>query len=468
MAVIDSLLGLVESQRARGLVIAPDRAPELLLAEGRRALSMPPIAARVVEGFAREVGGGGHYETAGGQAFAVRVEGAGATLRLTFSRAGEPEAAAPEAGPGAAAGSDEAIDARLLDLLGRLARDGATDLLLSSGLPPRLRAGGALRTLEGPVLDDAAILALLEPALHPQARRQLESIGSADLAIELPGADDAPRFRVNLFRQLRGLAAALRPIRSDPPTLAELNLPESLGELVAFQNGLVLLVGPAGCGKSTTLVALVERLNRSAARHVVTLEDPIEYRYPPARCLIHQREVGRHVDGFAGGLRAALREAPDVIVVGEMRDRETIAAALTAAETGHLVLSTLHSANPWMAIDRVIDGFPGDHQRQVRAQLALVLRAVVAQHLLPSTSPPLRVPACEKLMVTAAAANQIRDDKVHQLQSTIQSGRDEGMLSLEASLAGLVRAHQVELTQAQAHARDVQLLTELLAKDSAR
>ena len=223
----------------------------------------------------------------------------------------------------------------------------------------------------------------------------------------------------------------------------------------------MLVTGAAGSGKSTTLVALTEHLNRTAPRHIVTLEDPIEYRYTPKRSLIHQRELGRHVDSFAGGLRAALRESPDVILVGEMRDRETIAAALTAAETGHLVLSTLHSANPWMAIDRMLDAFPGAQQPQVRAQLAGVLRAILSQHLLVSTTPPLRVPAYEKLVVTAAAANQIRDDKVHQLSSTIQTGREDGMVPLEASLAELVRRRRIDARHARALARDPQLLAEL-------
>jgi twitching motility protein PilT len=487
MAVIDALLALVESQRAQGIVIAADRAPELVHPDGRRPLSMPAIPADTVAGFAREVaavpGASPRYQTRAGRVFSVRIEGAGASLRLTFSRAGAepgtqararaPEAAVPEpvadaepewigadaSEPGSAPAD---VDPLLLALLADLERGHASDLLLSSGIAPRLRTGGALRALDGPVPDDAAILALLAPALDVRSRERLAAHGSVDVALDLPGGAGGQRFRVNLFRHARGLAAALRPIRRDPPRLAELNLPEDLYGLVAHSDGLVLVTGPSGSGKSTTLVALVEELNRTAARHVVTLEDPIEYRYAPKRCLIHQRELGRDVEDFAGGLRAALREAPDVILVGEMRDRATIAAALTAAETGHLVLSTLHSGSPWMAVERMIDVFPGEQQAQVRTQLASVLRAVVSQHLLPSTAPPLRVPAIEKLVVTAAVANQIRDDKVHQLQSTVQTGREGGMLPLEASLAELVRRRRVDAARARAIARDPKLFEELV------
>jgi twitching motility protein PilT len=221
------------------------------------------------------------------------------------------------------------------------------------------------------------------------------------------------------------------------------------------------VTGPTGSGKSTTLAALVEHLNRTADRHVITLEDPIEYLYEPRRCLIHQRELGHHVESFAAGLRAALREDPDVILVGEMRDRDTIAAALTAAETGHLVLSTLHSANPWMSIDRMIDVFPPEQQRQVRLQLSDVLRAIVSQHLLPSTTARLRVPAFEKLHVTSGVASQIREGKLHQIQTSIQTGRDNGMVSLERNLAELLRAQRISPEIARAAAHDERMLTDL-------
>src|SRR5262249_24660555 len=240
-----------------------------------------------------------------------------------------------------------------------------------------------------------------------------------------------------------GLAAAFRPVRRDPPALADLGLPEGLERLVGFPNGLVLVTGPTGSGKSTTLVALLEHVNRSAARHAITLEDPIEYEFRPARALVHQREVGVHVDSFEAGLRAALRESPDIILVGEMRDRATIGAALTAAETGHLVLSTLHAAGAAMAVERIVDVFPEHQQRNVRAQLAPTLRAVLTQHLVAATTPELRLPVVELLVAPPATAALIRDGKSHQLASAIQTGRDDGMIPLERSLADRVDAREI-------------------------
>ena len=469
MSALDSLLGLVESQRALGLLIVVGEPPQIVFDGESRPLSMPALTAAQVEAFAREVGAtsaGSHYVTSTGQGFEVRVDGAGSSLRLSFASASAAHTAPVEPAPAQSGASGAELDSPLVELLGVLQDEHVSDLLLSSGLPPRVRSGGDLYTLESPILDDAGILAVLAPVFDDLARAQLDARGSVDRTVELPSALGF-RFRINLFRQDRGLAAALRPIRRTPPRLADLNLPDHLYELVAYPNGLVLVTGAAGSGKSTTLVALTEHLNRTATRHIVTLEDPIEYRYTPKRSLIHQRELGRHVEDFAGGLRAALRESPDVIVVGEMRDRETIAAALTAAETGHLVLSTLHSANPWMAIDRILDVFPGPQQPQIRAQLAAVLRVVLSQHLLVSTAPPLRVPAYEKLVVTAAAANQIRDDKIHQLLSTIQAGREDGMVPLEASLAELVRRRRIDSATAHKHARDPQLLAELARASAA-
>jgi twitching motility protein PilT len=250
------------------------------------------------------------------------------------------------------------------------------------------------------------------------------------------------RFRINLFRQATGLAAVFRPVRRAPPALADLRLPAGLDRLVAYPNGLVLVTGPCGSGKSTTLAALIEHVNRTSARHVITIEDPIEYEYTPARALVHQRELGAHLDSFESGLRAALREAPDIILVGEMRDRATIAAALTAAETGHLVLSTLHAGGAAMAVERVIDVFPEHQQRQVRGQLAGALRAILTQHLLPTVGGE-RLPAVELMLATAATSSIIRDGKTHQLASAIQTGRDDGMIPLDRSLADLVEARQV-------------------------
>jgi twitching motility protein PilT len=262
------------------------------------------------------------------------------------------------------------------------------------------------------------------------------------------------RFRANFFRHQSGVGLTLRAIRDRIPTLEELNLPRSLAALGALPDGIVLVNGPAGCGKSTTLAALVGEINRTRAAHVITLEDPIEYVHAPQRSLIHQREIGTHVESFSAGLRAALRESPDVILVGEMRDLETISLALTAAETGHLVLSTLHSATGAMAIDPVIDVFPDAQQVQVRNQLAGVLRAVVTQRLLPASVAGERVPAVEVLRGSYAVAAQIREGKTHQLATQMQLGKDDGMIVLERSLVDLVRAGRISRETARAAARD--------------
>jgi twitching motility protein PilT len=346
--------------------------------------------------------------------------------------------------------------------LARAELERASDVLLSTDRAVRLRVGGALVELDTLVVDADAILRTFLPLLDAPRRAELERRGSVDLALDLRAAGGGRRWRINLFRQFGGLAVAMRPIRTEVPSLRELGLPDDLHELTAHRSGLVLVTGTAGAGKSTTLVALVEHVNRTAAKHVITLEDPIEYEYAQGRALIHQREIGRHVDDFASGLRAALRETPDIIMVGELRDREAISAALTAAETGHLVLATLHSGSAAMAVDRVVDVFPEHQQAQVRAQLASVLRAVLTQVLLPSTRPPQRVPAYEKLLVTTAVGAKIRELRGHQIQSEIQKGRAEGMVSLELSLARLVRAGKLAMEVAIAHANDRHLFGDLL------
>jgi twitching motility protein PilT len=501
MAVVDSLLALISSQRADGLRITSDRAPRLIFGSDERALSMPPISKATVEGFVRETVGARaadattaeriecHYETTNGDDFEVRIERDDETLHLVLrparAIAGAPVASEPAAiaapiaapiTPSAAQAErpthpaadapvyrEASVDRRMIDLLAHLEREQGSDLILSSGARARLRSRGALRELPGPVFSSEDILSLVAPAWSDNARKRLTTHGSVDLALNLTWSGETTRFRVNVFEQQRGLAAALRPIQRVMPTLSQLNLPDHLYELAEYRHGLVLVTGPTGCGKSTTLAALMEHLNRTADRHIITLEDPIEYQYEPKRCLVHQREIGQHVESFASGLRAGLREDPDVILVGEMRDRETIAAALTAAETGHLVVSTLHSGSPWTAIDRMIDVFSSEQQRQVRLQLADVLCAVLSQQLLPSTTPPARVPAYEKLLVTPAVGSLIRDEKLHQLKNSIQTGRDLGMVSLERSLVDLLRNGKIDTATAQAAARDHQVLADLSA-----
>jgi twitching motility protein PilT len=345
--------------------------------------------------------------------------------------------------------SDDGL-ARLAALLApviAIARDrGASDAIVSTG-SVRLRIDGQLDTLDLPV-DDAALAACVA-ALGP----------NTDHSLEIAGA----RLRVHAFDHLNGAALAARLIRERVPSLGELGLPAELCAVVEQRDGLVLVCGPTGSGKSTTLASLIDLLDQRRAAHVITIEDPIEYRFAPRRGLVHQRELGIHVPSFAAGLRAALREAPDVILLGELRDRDTIAAALTAAETGHLVLATLHASSAAGAIDRMIDAFPETQQRQVRWQLAAVLRTVITQYLLPRRDGG-RIAAIELVPVTAAVANLMRKGDLQMLPSAIQTGRDAGMIPLERSLARLLDSGAVSPQVVKKIAADHDLLASLSSK----
>jgi twitching motility protein PilT len=513
MAAVDSLIRLIAAQNADSLQLASDQVPRLSRAGASRPLSMPPIGAAMMEMFVaevltaeqmHEVKSAGSLSVEHGD-FTATVKRQDSGWAMSFvkraarrgapappaQRTAAPTAPAPGAAPTApvpraaptpaareplpspppapARAATSEVGSELLDRwLRRAIAEQATDVIVSAGLGARLRVPGGLVDLPGGAMGDAELTALLDGWLGEPQRAALASHGSTDFAFVWsdPGEDDGERrFRVNLFRQGGGLAAVFRPVRRHPPALADLGLPDSLARLARYPNGLVLVTGPSGAGKSTTLVALVEQLNRELPRHVITIEDPIEYEYRSQLALVHQRELGAHVDSFEAGLRAALRESPDVILVGEMRDRATIAAAITAAETGHLVLSSLHAGSAAMAVDRVIDVFPEHQQRQVRGQLAGTLRAVLTQHLLPSTSAGTRVPAIELMIVNAAIGSLIRDGKTHQLASAIQTGRDDGMIPLDRSLADLVEARAVEYDTAAAATLDGgQQLRELLSR----
>ncbi len=314
-----------------------------------------------------------------------------------------------------------------------------SDLVVSSGREARARLSGDFQPIPGAVFNDEQILASLGDVLTDARRADLENTGSLDAALEVAGLGGRRhRFRVNVFRQMNGLAAAFRPIWDTIPHFDQLHLPPELVKLCNLPYGLILVTGPTGSGKSTTLSTLIEHINAQDQKHIITLEDPIEYCFKQKQSIIHQREVGIHVESFGIGLRAALREAPDVILVGEMRDLDTIAAALTAAETGHLVLSTLHSGSAAQAVDRIIDVFPEHQQAQVRIQLSDTLRAIVTQRLLPTADGGGRVPVVEMVKVTYAMANLIRDKRTHQFTSQVQTGRAQGMLPWDQSLANLV------------------------------
>ena len=331
---------------------------------------------------------------------------------------------------------------------------GASDVHLGDGAPPVMRVGGVLSTMDGAPVRGMRVRPLVEAMLTAVGRRRL----SEGLAVDFSFAvDGVGRCRGNAYRALKGFNLAVRLLPETVPSLRDLRLPGSLATLTDHQNGLILFVGPTGSGKSASMAALVNHINQSRAVHVITLEDPIEFVHAQSRALVRQREVGVHVGSFAEGLRDALREDPDVILVGEMRDLETIQLAITAAETGHLVISTLHASRAPTTIDRIVDVFPEHRQSQVRLQLAESLRGVIAQRLLPARDGSRRVAALEVLRNNKAVANHIRESRIHQLPSVMQTSRQEGMWVLERHLAALFKRDVVAEEVARIHAEDQEL-----------
>ena len=331
-------------------------------------------------------------------------------------------------------------------LLADAAHRGASDLLILAGVKPIFRVGGRLVSTEDPPLSADDVQSILSPFLTERVRARIESDGAADFSVRV--ANPPMRFRLNIHHQRGTLAAAIRALPTAVPAIAELNLPPSLAELVRPTRGLVLVCGPTGAGKSTTLAALVGELNRNESRHIVTIEDPVEYEHRNNRSVIEQIEVGRDAPSFASALRSALRQDPDVILVGEMRDLETVATALTAAETGHLILSTLHTSDAAQAIHRIIDVFPPQQQTQIKLQLSLSLNGIVVQQLVPRSDGKGRSVAVEVLVATHAVRNHIRNDKLQNLISEITLGKRHGMISLEDSLARLVRQGAITVEDA--------------------
>lgn len=333
----------------------------------------------------------------------------------------------------------------------------ASDIHISEGLPLMVRIDGSL--VEAPVVMDGKETADTILSMLDDRQKELLAQGNdLDFPVELPNGE---RQRVNVFRQQKKLAATIRLLNNHIPTLEELNLPPVLKKLADEPRGLILVTGPTGSGKSTTLAAMIDYINSSRADHIITVEDPIEYVYEQKRSLIHQRETGRDVESFAAALRSALREDPDIILVGEMRDFETISAALTAAETGHLVLSTLHTTGAAQTIDRIIDACPASSQSQVRTQLAGVLKGIITQCLIPRMQGG-RTAATEILLGTDAAMNLVRENKCHQLGSVMQSGRALGMHSLNSDLARLVQGGVIERDLAYQYSNDKKDLEQFL------
>lgn len=351
----------------------------------------------------------------------------------------------------ATVGSDPSFS-RLRELLTAATAARASDLHLSSGRCPIVRVDGELRPLGGaPVLSANDLGQIAGSLLSADQRRAFHQTGDVDLGFEADVGGAIRRFRVALFSQTQGPAAAIRIVPESIPSLEALGLPPTLRNLTTLPAGLVLVTGPTGSGKSTTLAALIDEINRQRTLHVLTVEDPIEYRHRDRRSVVNQREIGIDTASFAHAVRHALRQDPDVILIGELRDLETIRIALTAAETGHLVFATLHSADTASAVNRIIDVFPGDQQAQIRSQLALSLMAVVSQRLLPRPQGG-RIAMTEVMIATTGVRNLIRESKTHQLPTLLETGAEAGMHTFDQSLTALVRAGLVDVAVARSMA----------------
>jgi twitching motility protein PilT len=335
-------------------------------------------------------------------------------------------------------------------LLAFTVKNKASDLHLSAGLPPMLRVHGQICRINVKPLSHTQVCSMLDDIMNETQRQHFKHTLDCDFSMEVQGLS---RFRVNAFQQGRGAAAVLRTIPSRVMSLQDLGAPGLFGELALRPRGLLLVTGPTGSGKSTTLAAMVHHLNETAPGHILTIEDPIEFVHESRKCLVNQREVGPMTQSFAAALRAALREDPDAILVGELRDLETIRLALTAAETGHLVFATLHTASAAKTIDRIVDVFPAEERDMARTMLAESLQAVIAQTLCRQTDGAGRVAAHEIMVATSAIRNLIRENKVAQMYSTIQTGGSVGMQTLDQSLADLVRRRVITPAEARSQAR---------------
>ena len=335
------------------------------------------------------------------------------------------------------------------DLLKELVDKGGSDLHISNKLPPVARIDGKLTRLDHPVLSAEDVESLLFPMMSNEQRRHLEQEWELDFSY---GVENIGRFRVNFYKDKGCYAAAFRTIATTAPQLEELGMPPIVTTIAEKPRGLVLVTGPTGSGKSITLAAMIDYINRTRPEHILTIEDPVEFVHTSKVSIIHQRELGMDTRSFANALKSALREDPDIILVGEMRDHETIALALTAAETGHLVFGTLHTSSASQTIDRIIDVFPEGQQQQIRVQLANSLVAVFSQTLLPKRQPDGsrkgRVMAQEIMVVTPAIANLIREAKAAQIYSTIQTSSGSGMQTLESALAALYKQGLVTIEDA--------------------
>jgi twitching motility protein PilT len=356
------------------------------------------------------------------------------------------------------------MDIDFADLLMEVVHRKASDLHLSSGANPTVRVRGRLTALEEyPVLSSTDTREIVYSILTGDQRQRLETNWQLDFAYSIPGH---ARFRVNAYYQRGAIGAAFRLIPFGMSSIDELGLPAVVHDFTRRPRGFVLVTGPTGSGKSTSLAAMIDEINSTRDEHIMTIEDPIEFLHGHKRCIVNQRELGSDAHSFADALKAALRQDPDVILVGEMRDLETISTALTAAETGHLVFATLHTQDAAQTIDRIIDVFPAHQQGQVRVQLSVALQGIVTQQLLPNADGSGRVAACEVLVPNPAIRNLIREGKTHQIYSVLQTGSATGMQTMDTALATLVRSGQISQKLAEARSSTPDELRRLMGAPS--
>ncbi len=345
------------------------------------------------------------------------------------------------------------------DILIDVIEAGASDLHLSAGAEPMVRERGRLRALDYPKMTPQDIREIVYSILNNDQRKRLENEWQIDLSYSVPGK---ARFRVNAYFQRASIGAVMRTIPQDIPAFDSLKLPEILKDFTRKPRGFVLVTGPTGSGKSTTLASMIDMINEQRHEHIMTVEDPIEFLHRHKSCVVNQRELGSDAQSFALALKSALRQDPDVILVGEMRDLETMSTAITAAETGHLVFATLHTQDTSQTVDRIVDSFPPSQQHQVRTQLSIALQGIVTQQLLPTADGQGRVCACEILVPTPAVRNLIREGKTHQLYSAIQTGGAHGMQTMDAALADLVRGGRITRELAESRSSTPEELKRLL------
>src|SRR5438132_8788502 len=350
------------------------------------------------------------------------------------------------------------------DILGQTVELNASDLHMTVGSSPMVRIRGELRALENYApLTSKDTRDLIYAILSNDQRKRLETEWQVDFSYSVPAKG---RFRVNAYMQRASLGAAFRLIPSEIKSIEQLGLPATVHEFVKKPRGFVLVTGPTGSGKSTSLASMIDEINQQRHEHIMTIEDPIEFLHRHKNCIVNQRELGTDATSFAEGLKAALRQDPDVILVGEMRDLETMSTALTAAETGHLVFATLHTQDTAQTVDRIVDAFPPTQQHQVRVQLSIALQGIVTQQLLPTAEGSGRVCACEVLVPTPAVRNLIREGKTHQLYSALQTGGSHGMQTMDAALVDLVRRGAITMELAERRSSTPDELQRLMAGGS--